>query len=113
MGNVPAGLFLVAPVGIIHYFSKCLALGFFFAFLTILTNLAGTSYCLFENYCQSKKQKIANLDNTIVLNCILTVSIFHLIYLFSLKNTDRNFLSMCFHFLHYIFYLLQNEYYGE
>lgn len=53
MENIPAGLFLVALMGITHYFSKCLALGFFPAIFAVLTSLAGTSYCIFDNCCQS------------------------------------------------------------
>lgn len=59
MENIPAELYLLAPVGIIYYISKCLVLGLvFLAFLAVLTNLAGTSYCLLENYCLKKKLQV-------------------------------------------------------
>lgn len=52
MENIPEELYLLAPAGIIYYISKCLVLVLvFLAFLAVLTNLAGTSYCFFENYC--------------------------------------------------------------
>lgn len=52
MENIPEELYLLAPVGIIYYISKCLVLGLvILAFLAVLTNLARTSYCFLENYC--------------------------------------------------------------